>query len=94
MAILDGNLWEHNMAKVVVIDVTDDYCLMKPPLPSECYPVLTEIWVPVQGIRRRLADTTFVEGYLYDWHETPDNESGTWYVGVVNRSMVGSEGHG
>ncbi len=94
MAILAGNLWEHNMAKVVVIDVTDDYRLMKPPLPSECYPVLAEVWIPVHGIKKRLAAMILVDGYLYDWHETPLDTHGPWYVGVVDRTMVGNEAHG
>lgn len=91
MAELFGNLWEYNMAKVVVIDVTDDYKLMQPPLPSECYPVLAEVWVPTYNIDNRLSGGNLVDDYLYDWHETPEDVHGVWYVGVVHRGMLASE---
>lgn len=88
MAVMDGNLWEHNMARVVVVDVTDDYRLMQPPLPSECYPVLADVWVPQLWLGCDLTSLDFVEGYLYDWHEKPKQEAGVWYVGVVDQGLL------
>lgn len=88
MAMLDGNLWEHNMALVVVVDVTDDYRLMKPPLPTECYPVLAEVWVPRFRLSDNIATVDLVDGYLYDWHESPKSEQGTWFIGVVAREFL------
>jgi hypothetical protein len=92
MAELAGNLWDFNFAKLVVIDVTDDYRLMQPPLPSACYPVLAEIWVPRHGLLHALPDSTLVEGYLYDWHESPEGDSGSWYVGVVHHELLREAG--
>lgn len=91
MAVLDGNLWEYNMAKVVVVDVTDDYRLMVPPLPTQCYPVLREVWVPQLLIQHQVSEFDFVDGYLYDWHESPSQDDGVWYVGVVDRQMLHSQ---
>ncbi len=88
MAEIGGNLWEYNVARVVVVDVTDDYRLMQPPLPTDCYPVLAEVWVPAYDIKDRLSGRDLVEGYLYDWHQTPAGENGIWYVGVVERDLV------
>lgn len=88
MAVIDGNLWEHNLARVVVVDVTDDYRLMKPPLPSDCYPVLAELMVPKTMLMGRISDIRLVDGYLYDWHEQKGGEAGIWYVGVVDQVMV------
>lgn len=88
MAVADGNLWEHNMARVVVVDVTDDYRLMVPPLPTECYPVLRDVWVPRLLIQANVSDFRFVDGYLYDWHQKPTDELGTWYVGVVDQGLI------
>jgi hypothetical protein len=87
MAVIEGNLWEYNLAKVVVLDVTDDYRLMKPPLPSDCYPVLAEMMVPRAMLAGRIADMRLVEGYLYDWHEVTD-DSQLWYVAVVDALIV------
>lgn len=87
MAEIQGNLWEYNFAKVVVVDVSDDYRLMQPPMPSDFYPVVKVMWMP----RYRLADILpiqpFEAGYLYDWHESPDKDDGSWYVGVVEASL-------
>ena len=83
MAIVGGNLWEYNLARVRLIDVTDDYTLMQPPLPSEFYPVLAEVWIPRYNLQERLSQTILIDGYLYDWHESPAEDGGTWYVGVV-----------
>lgn len=88
MAEIAGNLWELNFAKVVIVDVTDDYRLMQPPLPSDFYPVLMEIWLPRHRLAEKLAETDFVTGYLYDWHERPDGEIGKWYVGVVHEDLM------
>lgn len=88
MARLAGELWEYNLARVVVIDVTDDYRLMQPPLPTECYPVLTETYIPRYAMKRALSERAWVDGYLYDWHETPNDPNGPWYVGVVRRTVM------
>jgi hypothetical protein len=85
---IQGNLWEYNMAKIVVVDVTDDYRLMQPPLPSEYYPVLKEVWLPRHRLSQRLAHSELVTGYLYDWHESPPSEAGEWYVGVVDAELL------
>lgn len=90
MAVVDGDLWRYNMTKVVVVDVTDDYRLMAPPLPTECYPVLREVWVPRLMIQGDVSEFRFVDGYLYDWHQTPEADDGVWYVGVVDRSLIRS----
>jgi hypothetical protein len=82
-----GNLWDYNLTKVVVIDVSDDYRLMRSPMPSECYPVLKEVWVPTYQVDRA-APGIRVEGYLYDWHESPTEVYGTWYVGVVHSGLL------
>jgi hypothetical protein len=83
-----GNLWEYNLAKVVVIDVSDDYRLMQPPMPSTCYPVLKEVWVPTYELMKDIKFGSLVEGYLYDWHESPSEGFGTWYVGVVHSALL------
>ncbi len=91
MAELEGNLWEWNLARIVVVDVTDDYRFMLNPMPGEFYPVLTEVWVPRHKVGNALERSEFVDGYLYDWHETPDDEKGSWYVGVVQEGLTRDE---
>lgn len=88
MAVLFGNLWEFNLAKVVIVDVTDDYKLMQPPMPSDFYPVLREIWLPRHKLGNALPGSTLVQGYLYDWHETPNTQDEPWYVGVVMEDLA------
>jgi hypothetical protein len=88
MAHIIGNLWDFNLAKVVVVDVTDDYRGVGAPLPHDWYPVLREVWVPAWDIEERLASLDLVEGYFYDWHSSPDSSDGTWYVGVVSRDLI------
>jgi hypothetical protein len=88
MAELCGNLWSYNMARVVVVDVTDDYRLMQPPLPSDFYPVLKETYMPKYKLIDRLPGTELVTGYLYDWHESPEDELDVWYVGVVLEELA------
>lgn len=83
-----GNLWEHNVCRVLVVDVTDDYRLMQPPMPSDCYPVLREVWLPTYGLSRAIPGQQFVNGYLYDWHERPDKREDCWYVGVVSEELA------
>ncbi len=83
MANLAGELWRYNFAKLVVVDVTDDYRLMEIPLPSDFYPVLQEVYRPVHKLHETLVREDLVNGYLYDWHESPTDEEGCWYVGVV-----------
>ncbi len=88
MAELAGNLWEWNLTKVVVVDVTDDYKLMLGPMPSEFYPVLEERYVPTLELDRQIRSHAWVDGYLYDWHETPSEDRGPWYVGVVDAALA------
>ena len=88
MAHAIGNLWEYNLARVVVIDVTDDYRFMQPPMPAECYPVLKEVWIPTYLIASNVVRDARVDGYLYDWHESPLETPGTWYVGVVHSGLL------
>lgn len=88
MANLAGNLWEYNMAKVIVVDVTDDYRLMQQPMPSDFYPVLREVWLPKHSLSSSLMSAELIDGYLYDWHETPESDLGSWYVGVVDRKLA------
>ncbi len=76
------------MAKVVVVDVTDDYRFCQPTLPKDYYPVLAEMWVPRYRLSDDLCSLDFVSGYLYDWHESPEDDVGAWYVGVVDGTMV------
>jgi len=87
-AIMDGPLWQHNLAKVVVLDVSDDYHLMQPPLPNECYPVLVETYVPRHRVLKHFNELHLVEGFLYDWHQSPDSEEDCWYIGMVNSELV------
>lgn len=88
MAEVIGNLWEFNLAKVVIVDVTDDYKLMQPPMPSDFYPVLMETWLPRHNLSHALPGASLVQGYLYDWHETPTNKDQPWYVGVVMEDLA------
>lgn len=88
MAKLAGKLWEHNLARVVVVDVTDDYRLMQPPLPSDFYPILRETYLPTYKLVDRLPGEELVTGYLYDWHESPPIEGDVWYVGVVQEALA------
>lgn len=95
MAEIFGNLWEHNLCRVVVVDVSDDYRLMQPPMPSDFYPVLREVWLPRYLLSEKLPSESLVTGYLYDWHESGDGQSACWYVGVVSEDLAaqGSLGH-
>lgn len=88
MAELHGKLWEFNLAKVVIVDVTDDYRLMQPPMPSDFYPVIGELWLPTYNLANKLTANDFVSGYLYDWHERPLDDRGHWYVGVVEANIL------
>jgi hypothetical protein len=88
MAQLAGCLWKLNLVRVIVVDVTDDYTLMQPPMPSDYYPVLSEVWLPRYKLGDKLPKADLVSGYLYDWHETPIRDDGHWYVGVVDASMA------
>jgi len=88
MAVMLSDLWRFNLAKIVVVDVSDDYLYMQPPLPTDWYPVLREVWVTSMDLDSRLASLNLVEGYLYDWHQTPEIEGEPWYVGVVNSGLI------
>lgn len=85
---LCGNLWEWNLKKVVVVDVSDDYRFMLSPMPGEFYPVIKEVWLPRHRLAAALQVDGLVSGYLYDWHETPASEQGNWYVGVVSEELA------
>lgn len=87
MARLDGDLFQHNFVRVVVLDVSDDYKVMREPLPTCCYPVLSELWLPRFQLPTILPNQNLVSGYLYDWHEA-DNEANAWYVGVVDEALA------
>lgn len=91
MAEIVGNLWEWNLTKVVVVDVTDDYRFMLSPMPGEFYPVIKEVWLPRHNLAETLQMDNLVTGYLYDWHETPVEEIGKWYVGVVSEELTRSD---
>jgi hypothetical protein len=88
MASIGGDLWNYNLAKVIVVDVSDDYRLMQPPMPSDFYPVLTETWLPRHNLSNWLARENLVNGYLYDWHESPQTQDEPWYVGVVDQKLA------
>ncbi len=83
-----GNLWEYNFCRVIIVDVSDDYRLMQPPMPSDYYPILKEIWLPRYKLSKKLAHDILINGYLYDWHQTPNFECGSWYVGVVEETLT------
>jgi hypothetical protein len=87
-AVVDGNLWEFNVAQVIVVDVSDDYRFDRPCQSPECYPVVEEVWIPRCSLPNVLAEERIIEGFLYDWHQSPRLPSGAWYVGVVNREML------
>ena len=88
MAELAGNLWELNLAKIVVVDVSDDYRIMADPMPAFFYPVLQEIWLPRHKLDKYLRTGELVTGYLYDWHERSCEEQEKWYVAVVNQDLA------
>ena len=88
MATLAGELWAYNLAKVVVVDVSDDYRLMQGPLPTDFYPVLAEQWVPAYQMGKALSERDYLADYLYDWHETPTTDGEPWFVGLVHRDLI------
>jgi len=85
---IEGNLWEFNLTKVIVVDVTLDYHTLQPPLSSSAYPVLAEIWVPTYRLGSKLSAQRWIEGFLYDWHESPALSSEPWYIGVVKANAM------
>jgi hypothetical protein len=90
MAVIDGELWKHNVAKITIVDVSEDYRHMLDPLPSNMYPVVKEVWLPKYRLTERLLDDALIMGYQYDWHEVPQNAAGVehWYVGVVEERLA------
>lgn len=90
MATIEGNLWELNFTRVYVIDVSDDYELMRDPLPAVCYPVLAEKWVPKEQLTRTLPNQQLVSGYLYDWHQRTELDQSAFYVAVVRQDLAAS----
>ncbi|MFN3729165.1 MAG: hypothetical protein ACK4XJ_05580 [Fimbriimonadaceae bacterium] len=87
MAQIAGDLWAYNLARVIVVDVSDDYRLMLEPMPSDFYPVLTEVWLPRYKLNSRIPQLSLVQGFLYDWHEAGEGSNGDWYVGVVDSAV-------
>lgn len=89
MAVLFDELWKYNVARVTVVDVTEDYRNLLEPMPSHMYPVLKEMWVPKFALPHKLLQDALVTGYHYDWHETPlePTEIEHWYVGVVDETF-------
>jgi hypothetical protein len=61
---------------------------MAEPMPAFFYPVLEEIWLPRHKLDNYLKGRDLLDGYLYDWHECPLEEEGSWYVAVVNRDLA------
>lgn len=88
MATVAGNLWEWNLTRVVVVDVTEDYRMMLTPMPGEFYPILEELWLPMHNLEGFLQQDHLIDGYLYDWHESPAHLNGNWYVGVVKQDLT------
>lgn len=88
MATIDGNLWHLNFTRILVLDVSDDYELMRDPLPACCYPVLSERWVLKERWPAQLVDAELEPGYLYDWYESVKGDDNTFYVGVVRRELA------
>lgn len=83
-----GDLWKYNLAKVVVVDVTDDYKLMQEPLPAQCYPILSQTYVPIIRMQDDIQVLELVDGFLYDWHLKPETADEPWVIAVVNRSFA------
>ncbi len=90
MARIADDLWKYNLAKITVVDTSDDYKLMLDPLPCSMYPVLKEVWVPRYLLPTGLLHQELVSGYHYDWHEVPvfGDEIEHWYVGVVDDAAL------
>lgn len=61
---------------------------MQPPMPSDCYPVVTETWLPRYRLDKMLCEMSFLRGYLYDWHQSAEDALDSWYVGVVDESLA------
>jgi hypothetical protein len=86
---MNDELCQFNIAKIVVIDVTDDYrSVSGPPLPNDWYPVLRELCVPAYDLERWLGSVPLVDGYLYDWHADPAEHGDPYYVGVVDQGLA------
>jgi hypothetical protein len=89
MARLDGDLWKYNLAKITLVDVSEDYSTFMDPMPSDLYPVLHEVVLPKYKLMQKLIGGGLLSGYFYDWHEPPEREGEEqWYVGVVNEKML------
>jgi len=88
---IDGELWRYNLVRVTFVDVTEDCTTFQDPLPSAFYPVVREVWLPRYGLLRAVAARHCLSGYIYDWHEAPEDESVPephWYVGVVSEKFL------
>ncbi|MBS1706666.1 MAG: hypothetical protein JST40_12400 [Armatimonadetes bacterium] len=85
---LDSDLWKYNFVKVVLVDSSDDYVLMREPMPCQCYPVLHETWVPSYKLGERLPELALVDGFLYDWHESKHSGGSEWFVGMVRAELA------
>lgn len=88
---IDGDLWRYNLVRVTFVDVTEDYTTLLDPLPSAFYPVVREVWLPRYKLLQTVAYRHCLSGYLYDWHEAPEDEGEPephWYVGVVSEEFL------
>lgn len=90
MDCVEMNLWHYNVAKVIIVDVTDDYLTLAEPLPTMFYPILKVLWLPAYQLPHHLLRRSLLSGYAYDRHEMIPSEEGTehWYVGVVNQQSA------
>ena len=90
MDCMEMDLWCYNVAKVIIVDVTDDYVTLAEPLPTVCYPILKVIWLPAYQLPHHLLRQPLLSGYAYDRHETIPSQEGTehWYVGVVHQRLT------
>lgn len=93
MAILGDDLWSYNLARVILVDVTDDYRLSQDPLPLDCYPVLEEQFRPVYQLEEQLIGPDILPGFAYDWHVRPTDFSEPWFVAVVQREFMAAAAH-
>ncbi|MDX2064288.1 MAG: hypothetical protein SFX74_00955 [Fimbriimonadaceae bacterium] len=92
MASLLGDLWQHNLIQVIVVDVTQDYQADTAAnidlLPAAYYPELYRTVIPAYRLNRTIEAEFSDETFAYDWHELPIDPYGPWYVGVVQKERV------
>jgi hypothetical protein len=92
VATLLGDLWQYNLIQVIVVDVTQDYQTGATEnfdlLPAAFYPELYRRMLPAYRLGQMIEVEFSDEAFSYDWHETPVDPHGPWYVGVVQRERV------